>query len=167
MSIFKTILSKIFTSYEASASASQPPLAPPPPATPVGDAARASDLGTSLGSSAGSMLGNASSSPPLPPIPTNQPVATKPTPASPQVDVAAVLNTLAAQHHEPLDWKRSIVDLMKLLDMDSSLATRKELANELHYSGDTGDSATMNDWLHQQVLRKLAENGGHVPADLI
>ncbi len=113
------------------------------------------------------MLGNASSSPPLPPIPTNQPVANKPTPASPQVDVAAVLNSLAARHHETLDWKRSIVDLMKLLDMDSSLTARKELAHELHYSGDTGDSAMMNVWLHQQVLKKLAENGGHVPADLI
>ncbi|MEP9378990.1 DUF3597 domain-containing protein [Aquabacter sp. CN5-332] len=82
------------------------------------------------------------------------------------VDVAAVLDGLAAKNKEKLDWKHSIVDLMKLLDIDSSLAARKELAKELNYSGDTGDSATMNVWLHKQVLRKLAENGGKVPADL-
>jgi len=83
------------------------------------------------------------------------------------VDVAAVLNELAAKHPEKLDWKRSIVDLMKLVGMDSSLAARKELASELHFSGDQSDSAKMNIWLHQQVLRKLAENGGKVPADLL
>ncbi|HBI67994.1 MAG TPA: DUF3597 domain-containing protein, partial [Massilia sp.] len=60
----------------------------------------------------------------------------------------------------------SIVDLMKLLDLDSSLAARKELAAELHYTGDTSDSASMNIWLHKQVMKKLAENGGKVPSDL-
>ncbi|OYX15163.1 MAG: hypothetical protein B7Z15_01510 [Rhizobiales bacterium 32-66-8] len=85
--------------------------------------------------------------------------------ASP-VDVAAVLDGLAAKNSENLDWKRSIVDLMKLLDLDSSLSARKELAQELNYPGDTSDSATMNMWLHKQVLAKLAENGGKVPADL-
>lgn len=82
------------------------------------------------------------------------------------VDVSAVLEGLAAKSKEKLDWKHSIVDLMKLLDIDSSLAARKELAKELNYDGDMGDSATMNMWLHKQVLRKLAENGGKVPADL-
>ncbi len=77
------------------------------------------------------------------------------------------MNGLAAAHPEKLDWKRSIVDLMKLLDMDSSLASRKELAAELHYPGDTSDSAKMNLWLHQQVLKKLTENGGKVPAELL
>ena len=83
-----------------------------------------------------------------------------------QVDVGAVLTGLAAQSKEKLDWRKSIVDLMKLLKLDSSLAARKELAKELHYSGDTNDSAAMNIWLHKQVMTKLAENGGKVPADL-
>ena len=79
---------------------------------------------------------------------------------------AAVLTGLAAQNKEKLDWRRSIVDLMKLLKLDSSLAARKELAKELHYTGDTNDSASMNIWLHKQVMQKLAENGGKVPDDL-
>ena len=77
-----------------------------------------------------------------------------------------MLTALAAKNPEKLDWKRSIVDLMKLLDLDSSLAARKELAQELHYTGNTSDSASMNVWLHKQVMVKLAENGGRVPAEL-
>lgn len=83
------------------------------------------------------------------------------------VDVAAILDGMAAKHHEKLDWKHSIVDLMKLVGMDSSLEERKELARDLHYSGDMNDSATMNMWLHKEVMRKLAENGGKVPAELM
>jgi len=83
-----------------------------------------------------------------------------------QVDVAAVLTGLAAQNKEKLDWRKSIVDLMKLLKLDSSLTARKELAKELHYSGDMNDSASMNIWLHKQVMQKLAENGGKVPEEL-
>jgi len=83
-----------------------------------------------------------------------------------QVDVAAVLTKLGEQNKEDLDWRRSIVDLMKLLNLDSSLAARKQLAQELRYSGDMNDSASMNIWLHKQVMQKLAENGGKVPADL-
>jgi hypothetical protein len=82
------------------------------------------------------------------------------------VDVAAILTKLAASNKERLDWKKSIVDLMKLLGLDSSLAARKELADELHYTGDKNDSATMNIWLHKQVMLKLAENGGKVPDEL-
>ena len=82
------------------------------------------------------------------------------------VDVEAVLKGMAAQSKQKLDYRHSIVDLMKLLDLDSSLAARKELAKELHYTGDTNDSAAMNVWLHKQVMRKLAENGGKVPDDL-
>ena len=84
-----------------------------------------------------------------------------------QVDVEAVLTGLAAKNKEKLDWRRSIVDLMKLLNLDSSLTARKELAQELHYTGDMNDSASMNIWLHKQVMQKLAENGGKVPADLV
>jgi 3-oxoacyl-ACP reductase-like protein len=83
-----------------------------------------------------------------------------------EVDVEAILTGLASKNKEKLDWRRSIVDLMKLLNLDSSLAARKELAQELHYTGDSNDSASMNIWLHKQVMQKLAENGGKVPADL-
>jgi hypothetical protein len=84
-----------------------------------------------------------------------------------EVDVAAVLDRLAASHHEKLDWKHSIVDLMKLVGMDSSIAARKELAADLHYTGNTSDSAAMNIWLHKEVMKKLAENGGKVPQSLL
>jgi Domain of unknown function (DUF3597) len=82
-----------------------------------------------------------------------------------QIDVEAVLTDLAAKKQK-LDWRKSIVDLMKLLDLDSSLAARKQLAKELNYSGDTNDSAAMNIWLHKQVMNKLAASGGKVPDDL-
>ena len=95
------------------------------------------------------------------------PAAALATAAPPVVDVEAILNGLAAKNPEKLDWKRSIVDLMKLVGMDSSLTARKELAKDLNYSGDMNDSASMNIWLHKEVLRKLAANGGKVPADLL
>ncbi len=84
----------------------------------------------------------------------------------PTVDVAAVLDSLAKQKKQKLNWRKSIVDLMKLLDLDSSATARKHLADELHYQGDEKDSAKMNVWLHKQVMIKLAENGGKVPDDL-
>ena len=83
------------------------------------------------------------------------------------VDVEAVLNGMAAKNSEKLDWKHSIVDLMKLVGMESSLAERKELAKELGYTGDTGDSAKMNTWLHKTVLARVAANGGKVPQELL
>ena len=97
-----------------------------------------------------------------------QPGGAAATTAPPQtVDIAAVLDGLAAKNPEKLDWKRSIVDLMKLVGMDSSFAARKQLATELHYTGDPNDSAAMNVWLHKQVLIKLSQNGGKVPQDLL
>ncbi len=91
-----------------------------------------------------------------------------PPPAAPmdQVDVEAILSNMAASSGQQLNWRSSIVDLLKVLHLDSSLQSRKELAQELNYSGDTNDSATMNIWLHRQVMNKLAANGGKVPADL-
>jgi hypothetical protein len=100
----------------------------------------------------------------LPAGATSVPPAPKPAEA---VDVGAILDGLAAKNPEKLDWKRSIVDMMKLLDMDSSLTARKELATELKYTGDMNDSATMNVWLHKAVMQKLADNGGKIPAGLI
>jgi hypothetical protein len=94
------------------------------------------------------------------------PAAASPGAPAAAVDVEAILNKLAEARKERLDWRKSIVDLMKLLDLDSSLAARKQLAQELKYSGDTNDSAKMNIWLHKQVMIKLAENGGKVPSEL-
>ena len=74
---------------------------------------------------------------------------------------------MAAKNSEKLDWRHSIVDLMKLIGVDSSLSARKELAKELNYSGDTSDSSSMNIWLHKEVIKKLAANGGKVPAELL
>ncbi|GGE88651.1 hypothetical protein GCM10008020_37110 [Massilia psychrophila] len=81
-----------------------------------------------------------------------------------EVDVESILNHMSGA--SSLNWRTSIVDLLKLLSLDSSLDSRKELAKELHFTGDTGDSASMNIWLHRQVMNKLAANGGTVPADL-
>jgi Domain of unknown function (DUF3597) len=82
------------------------------------------------------------------------------------VDVAAIVDKAAAASGEKLAWRTSIVDLMKALKIDSSLTARKELAKELGYTGDTDDSASMNVWLHKQVMAKLAANGGKLPPEI-
>jgi 3-oxoacyl-ACP reductase-like protein len=115
---------------------------------------------------------------PKPAAPTAAPKAAAPAPTAPVtppapvaiavVDVVAQLQALAAKHAEKLNWKVSIVDLLKLLGLDSTLAARKELATELGCPADKmGDSAQMNMWLHKTVLRKLADNGGNVPKELL
>jgi hypothetical protein len=109
---------------------------------------------------------------PAAPKPGFTPTAAAPTPAAAPVatkvvDVEAILEEMAAKNPQKLNWRTSIVDLMKLVGMESSLAERRELAQELGYTGSTQDTATMNIWLHKQVLRKLAENGGKVPANLL
>jgi Domain of unknown function (DUF3597) len=97
--------------------------------------------------------------------PSAQAPGSAPAPAG-SVDVAAVLDGLAKQKKQKLKWRTSIVDLMKLLDLDSGKSARERLAQELHYQGDMKDSAKMNIWLHKQVMIKLAANGGKVPDDL-
>ncbi|ASV83748.1 hypothetical protein CES85_4531 [Ochrobactrum quorumnocens] len=111
-------------------------------------------------------------------IETGSPSADTPTASSTQatpvtaadssaaVDVGAVLDAAVATNGQKLNWKTSIVDLMKALGLDSSLEHRKELAKELGYTGDVSDSATMNVWLHKEVIQKLKDNGGTVPAGL-
>lgn len=122
-------------------------------------------------------LGSKAEAAPLPPTAGDAP-AGEPTPApaptapgvAPMstVDVMAKLDGLAASHAEKLNWKVSIVDLLKLLGLDSSLTARKELAAELGCPADKmGDSAQMNMWLHKTVMQKLADNGGNIPADLL
>lgn len=129
MSIFGSIMSKIF-------------------GTKPADAAEAAPAGEAAASAAA-------------------PASAEAAAAMSKVDVAAMLDGLAANAGEKLNWRVSIVDLMKLLGLDSSLAHRKELAKELNYTGDTSDSAKMNIWLHEQVIAKLAANGGKTPADLL
>jgi len=114
-----------------------------------------------------SIFGKASATPAAPGAkPSSTATAAAPAGSAGEVDVAGILTQLAVEKKEKLDWQKSIVDLMKLLDLDSSLSARKELAQELQYSGDMNDSASMNVWLHKQVMRKLAENGGKVPEEL-
>ena len=92
--------------------------------------------------------------------------ASAPASAQATIDVEKILSERAAKNPQKLDWRHSIVDLMKLLELDSSQTARKQLATELKYDGDMNDSAKMNIWLHKHVMRKLAENGGKVPDDL-
>jgi hypothetical protein len=153
MSIFGSIMSSIFGTSKGSA-ASAPP------------AQTAAQPGAVPGASV-STQGPSTAAPK-----SKTPGATVPTSAAPAgaakptVDVAAIMDELAANSKQKLNWRTSIVDLMKLLNLDSSLTARKQLAKELHYTGDLSDSASMNIWLHKQVMVKLAENGGKVPEDL-
>jgi hypothetical protein len=92
--------------------------------------------------------------------------STSAAPAAATVDVAPILDAAVKAKGEKLAWRTSIVDLMKALDIDSSFSARKELAKELGYTGDSNDSASMNIWLHKQVMAKLAANGGKLPPEL-
>ncbi|MDI3559817.1 DUF3597 domain-containing protein [Bradyrhizobium sp. Arg816] len=136
MSIFGKIMGAIFGSHPASAA---PAGSAPSGSAPSGSA----PAGAAPGGSA----------------PAAAPAST--------VDVASIVDAAVAAHKgEKLEWRTSIVDLMKALDIDSSLAARKDLAKELGYSGDTNDSASMNVWLHKQVMSKLAANGGKLPPEI-
>jgi hypothetical protein len=111
--------------------------------------------------------GAASGSAPAGTAPTTSAPSSVPGAAPAQtVDVAAIVDKLVAAQKEKLEWRTSIVDLMTALDIDSSLAARKDLAKELGYTGDTNDSASMNVWLHKQVMSKLAANGGKLPPEI-
>ena len=172
MSIFGNIMAKIFHHDGAAA---------PVDAHAVSDIGRSAQAGTQL--SAGAAPQNAarpstpvsSASAGVASTTTSQDAApriaqndnpTASTTGAASVDVGQVMEGLAAKSSEKLDWKHSIVDMMKLLGLDSSLTARQELAKELAYSGDMHDSASMNVWLHRQVMQKLAANGGKVPDDL-
>ncbi|SNB80350.1 MULTISPECIES: DUF3597 domain-containing protein [unclassified Agrobacterium] len=137
MSFFDKIKNAIFGKAEAAPQTSAPAGTPPTTASPTAAS-------------------------PASPAPT----AAAPAPTG-NVDVASILDAAVKKNGQRLDWKHSIVDLLKALDLDSSLTARKELAGELGYTGDTSDSATMNIWLHKAVIKKLSENGGKVPADLL
>ena len=144
MNIFSTILAKLFPANHPAVINPAAPAAPqsPSPATATATATAPSVAPAALAS-------------------------TPPTAALAQVDVEKVLNDRAMVSMEKLNWRTSIVDLMKLLDMDSSLENRRSLAKELAFSGDMNDSAAMNLWLHKQVMRKVSQNGGSVPKELL
>jgi len=144
MGIFESIRSAIFGH---SATATAAPAAPSQPSRP------ASAAPASAGASPQPAPSNAA------------PTTTAARPAQ-TVDVAANLDAMAKQSGQPLQWSTSIVDLMKLLKLDSSLEHRKALAAELGYTGNTADSAAMNTWLHREVMAKLAASGGKVPDNL-
>ena len=112
--------------------------------------------------SAGVTSGSSSTAPAPAPAPASASPATLPV-----VDVEAMLEAKAKTYSHPVNWRTSIVDLMALVGIENSLAERRALARELGYTGDMNDTAPMNIWLHKQVMRKLAENGGKVPADLL
>jgi hypothetical protein len=163
MSIFGTIMSKIFQHAEAASSGASPQ--PSAGAAPESTGRPTSPVASTP------PIDHQAPTTPSPAAPTQVAKNDNAQPASTvaqgaPVDVGAVLDGLAAKNGQRLDWKHSIVDTMKLLDMDSSLTARKALAEELHYTGNTNDSAGMNIWLHKQVMQKLADNGGKLPADL-
>ncbi len=153
MSLFGTIMSKVFGHHGD---------APPSSAAPSTPAS-AQTANTGSGGSAPPTV-------PAQPSPdTSGSMSTStatPSAGGASVDVAQVLDGMEGHAGQKLDWRHSIVDLMKLLDMDSSLSARKELAHELNYTGSTDDSAAMNIWLHKEVMTKFAANGGKLPSDL-
>jgi hypothetical protein len=180
MSIFKSILAKIFPSeHPANQAPSQvsPVSGSETPAAgniPSGAAPGTTAASTSSSTTAASTPTTARSSE----TPTGTPgvtssmaaptatTGTSPTSTAQPVDVEAILREMQSKSAEKLNWQTSIVDLLKLLGLDSSLTARKQLAKELNYTGSTDDSATMNIWLHKEVMRKFAESGGKVPEEL-
>jgi hypothetical protein len=100
-------------------------------------------------------------------VPASSLATTTPVARRQDVDVAAQLDAAATARGETLNWRTSIVDLMKVVGLDASLQERWDLAQELNYPGDTQDTAAMNSWLHKELLRRLAQNGGRVPAELL
>jgi hypothetical protein len=165
MSLFTAIVSKLFGHSSAQAATPTAPAgasgAAPTSPTPHSPA----DALTKAAAAATAPAATPASPAATPAAPAATPAASAA--AIQGVDVTAILDGLVAKHQEKLDWRHSIVDLLKALDLDSSLASRKELAKELHYEGSTDDSATMNVWLIKQVIAKLAANGGKVPAELL
>ena len=153
MSIFGKIMSGIFGSSTATAA---PVGGTTAGATPAGGSSSAAAAAPAGGTTAGATPAGGSSSAAV--APAAAPAQT--------VDVAPILDKAVAAKKEKLEWRTSIVDLMKALDIDSSLGPRKELAKELGYTGDTNDSASMNIWLHKQVMTKLAANGGKLPPEI-
>jgi hypothetical protein len=166
MSIFDKIKNALFTRHAKvdTMSATVPATAPVPAAA------------TSMPAPTQAATPSAVSAPTTPvaqPAPTAAPAVAAPAapatphPAAASVDVAAIMDAAVKESGQKLNWRTSIVDTMKALGLDSDLTSRKELAQELHYTGDTNDSGAMNVWLQKALMKKLSENGGKVPAELM
>ena len=142
MSVFGSIVSAIFGSKHAAGATetTAPPSSPASPTVSAASTAPPTTAGSSTAAASAKLISRA--------------------------DVEQILQKLAAEQREDFDWKRSIVDLMKLLKLDSGLTARKQLAQELGYTGSLDGSAEMNVWLHKQVMTRLAESGGKVPDSL-
>ncbi len=185
MSIFGNIVSKLFGHSSAHAAEAAPPASaagsPAAPAAthgtttpgPAASAKTASAPAAAAPTTAAPQIAPKATAPTTAAAPQTAPNAAAPmtadatpAPTLKDVDVTAILDGLVAKAGQKLDWRHSIVDLLKALDLDSSLSARKELAGELHYGGSTEDSAAMNVWLIKQVIIKLKEHGGKLPADL-
>ncbi len=159
MGIFDRIKHALFG--EAHAAQNAQPTTTQPNATPSGGSTASSPAAPRASpASVASAAGQPAQSSPTAPT-------TGSTPSSQPVDIETVLNDAVKKSGQKLDWRHSIVDLMKALGMDASLEERKELAGELGYTGDTHDSAKMNTYLHKALMKKLSENGGKVPAELL
>lgn len=172
MSILGTIFSRILPHAHASEAPASPAAASRPaaaPAAPVQPTRPAAPTQAATGQPASAQSAPSQSAAPqrqAQGMQSQQAAAGAGTATMERVDVAQVLDGLAAHNPKKLNWRNSIVDLMKLVGMDSTLQERKELADELGYKGDRNDTATMNVWLHKEVMLKLEENGGKVPEDL-
>ena len=150
MSVFGSIVSAIFGSKHAASVTAAAGSSAPSAGSATGTSAPSPSAAPAAGTSA-------------PSAGTSTAAAAKPIS---KADVEAILAKLADEQDEDYDWKRSIVDLMKLLKLDSGLGARKQLAQELGYTGALDGSAEMNVWLHKEVMTKLAESGGKVPDSL-
>lgn len=167
MSILGTLFSRILPHARASqAPASAAPAAAPAAPVQASRPAAPTQAATAQAASPQSPVQSASQQPQSQGMQPQQAAAGTGTATMERVDVAQVLDGMAAHNPNKLNWRNSIVDLMKLVGMDSTLQERKELADELGYQGDKNDSATMNVWLHKEVMQKLEENGGKVPENL-
>ncbi|MBV8813864.1 MAG: DUF3597 domain-containing protein [Verrucomicrobia bacterium] len=163
MGLLATVLGKIFGGAPPSPRPGTSPSSKPgssPSAQPVTTTPSGQSSATTTASGGATTTASGATTPAAP-------IAGRASAPASVIDVAAILDGLAAKNPEKLDWKTSIVDLLKLIDVDSSHSARVTLAKELGYSGDFNDSAAMNVWLHKQVLQKIVENGGKIPQNLL
>ena len=155
MGIFDKIKHAIFGDEAQAATLPTATVAPPAPVS--------TNPTTPTPVSPGGVPGMSAPAPATAPTPT---ATTSAPTASTSVDIAPILDQAVIKSGQKLDWRHSIVDLMKAVGLEASLADRKELATELHYTGDMHDSAAMNTWLHKALMNELKKNGGKVPAEL-
>ncbi|NOV24309.1 DUF3597 domain-containing protein [Cupriavidus necator] len=154
MSIFKDILNKLLGKHKPAATTTASTPAAGSPTSAGAPAGTAPTSGTGTAPAGGNVQGTTGAAPGAQTAPLSG------------VDVEAIMDRLVQESGQTLNWRTSIVDTMKALGIDSSLEHRKELARELHYSGDMNDSAAMNVWLHKRLMQELAANGGKLPKEL-